>query len=138
MQFRKCTTLLLAVLILVSNVGLAFNAHFCDGKLASVSSVYAISEVSGIAAPSEKGCCGKSDADHKSCCKDKTVKLKSKSDNVIKSISFSISAPFIATPEIQPLLSPTQIAVKKQKLHYVGEINSPPLFKLYSQYIFYA
>lgn len=139
-MFRKCTSFLLAALILVSNVGLAFNVHFCEGQLASISSAYATAEIVDVpAAPAEKSCCAKPDADHKSCCKDKTVSLKDKSDNtIIKTISFGISAPFVAVHEVYSNFFVAEISAEKLVLQYFSSTHSPPLFKLYNQYIFYA
>ena len=37
MNLKKCTGLFLALLLLVSNIGFAFDVHYCGGKIASVS-----------------------------------------------------------------------------------------------------
>jgi hypothetical protein len=37
MNFKKQISIFLAILLLVSNVGLAFNVHYCGGEIASVS-----------------------------------------------------------------------------------------------------
>jgi len=133
--------LILALLLLVSNTGLAFSVHYCGGKIASVSSVYHTGKVCKMEQPVvEKPCCAKKIAEkHKKCCKDKVVNLKEKPDNgIVKVFSFQIEAPFVIPSwkpvTLQPALISTRIAVPE---HYC-EANSPPLFKLYSQYIFYA
>ena len=47
MIFKKHISLLIALLVLVSNSGLAFNVHYCEGKIASISSVFSDEEVCG-------------------------------------------------------------------------------------------
>jgi len=37
MSLKKCTGLFLAFLLLVSNIGFAFDVHYCGGKIASIS-----------------------------------------------------------------------------------------------------
>jgi|SRR5690606_7097214 len=140
MQVRKCTSLFLAFLLLVSNIGLAFNVHFCEGKIAAVSSVYNVDEVCEMpAAPAEKACCAEAKKDHESCCKDKTVDLQDKSDDkIVKTFSFSVLA---LAPELdwKPVQVYDEIPFAKESAsNYYCDGHSPPLFKLYSQYIFYA
>ncbi len=140
MAFKKCTSLFLAFLLLVSNIGLAFNVHYCEGEIASVRSIYSNEEVCEMPTlPSEKACCAEAAKDHKDCCKDKTVDLQDKSDDIIiKTFSFSAVA-------LSPVLSwklaydnyEPQLA-KETAVAYYFDAHSPPLFKLYSQYIFYA
>ena len=45
MIFKKQLSILIAFLVLVSNSGLAFNVHFCEGKIASITSVFSKEEV---------------------------------------------------------------------------------------------
>jgi len=44
MNFKKHINILLAMLILVSNVGLAFNVHYCEGKISGISFNYKVEE----------------------------------------------------------------------------------------------
>ena len=90
-------------------------------------------------APAEKACCAEAAKDHKSCCKDKTVDLQDKSDDVLVKI-FSVS-PGVLVPLQQwtPVQNPTAVpTVKEQVTSYYCDVHAPPLFKLYSQYTFYA
>lgn len=131
MNFRKSTCLFLAFLLLVSNIGFAFNVHYCGGKIASVS----LDINSPVA---EKSCCAKKEK-KATCCKDKVVQVENKSDNAtIKIFFFQLAIPaivqqfnVIAFPG-KPFLSSNQI------LGYNADANAPPLFKLYNQYILYA
>ena len=141
MNIKKCTSLFLALLLLVSNIGLAFNVHFCEGKIASISSVYNLGETSDASKKSttDKGCCSEKAKDHKQCCKDKVVDLEDKSaDTIIKTFSFQIDAPFLAE-DWKPFLFNEIVALKRaEKIVYYCDANAPPLFKLYNKYIFYA
>ncbi|MFY0483436.1 HYC_CC_PP family protein [Flavobacterium sp. PLA-1-15] len=140
MRIKKCTSLFLAFLLLVSNFGLAFNVHYCEGKIASISSVFNVEE--SCDAPkkvADKKCCAEKAKDHKQCCKDKVVDLEDKSsDTIIKTFSFQIDVPFIAE-NWKPLAFNEIVALKQaQNIVYYCDANAPPLFKLYNQYIFYA
>lgn len=141
MNIKKCTSLFLAVLLLVSNFGLAFNVHFCEGKIASISSVYNVEEACDAPEKivSEENCCATASKDHKQCCEDKVVDLDDKSpDTIIKTFSFQIDFPFLLE-DWKPLLFNEIVALKRaEKIVYYCDANAPPLFKLYNQYIFYA
>lgn len=131
MNFKKSTCLFLAFLLLVSNIGFAFNVHYCGGKIASVSF--------DITSPIiEKSCCGKSEK-KLSCCKDKVVQLEKKSDNAtFKIFFFQLAFPAL-NQEFKPniFLSVPNFR-NNQLISYFSDANAPPLFQLYHQYIFYA
>lgn len=140
MKFKKCTSLLLALLLLVSNMGLAFNVHFCEGRIASVSSIFTVEEVCEMKAqPAEKGCCAQKSKSHKDCCKDKLVDLQDDSQEVIiKTVTFQFDMTSVL-PEWKPFVFAKVTAVKKNEiLTYCCDANAPPLYKRYHQYIFYA
>ena len=135
MRFKKHISILLAFLILGSNVGLAFNVHYCGGEISSVSLNTTLPSVQ-----SEKGCCEKKVVSKKdSCCKDKKIVLKEKADDkIVKSFSFQFDYVFLV-PIYQPAVF-TALPSFKNNLSpaYYCDANAPPLFKLYNQYIFYA
>jgi hypothetical protein len=133
MLFKKQISLFLAVLLLVSNVGLAFNMHYCGGELASVSLNSPLPSLK-----SEKGCCEKVASEKDSCCKDKKVVFQKKTDNgVFKSFSFQMDCAFFI-PETHSFVFTAVENFKNNKtLSYYCDANAPPLFKLYSQYILY-
>ena len=83
MNFKKHISLLLAFFLLVSNSGLAINVHFCEGKIAAVTSVFSKEEICKLPVEEEKSCCAKPDPQHKKCCSDKEVNLKNKTFNLI-------------------------------------------------------
>ena len=82
MQFKKHIILLLAILVLVSNSGLAFNVHFCEDKIASITTVFSKEEVC-VTPEKEDTCCAKLEKTHKKCCSDKEVNLKNKTEKVV-------------------------------------------------------
>lgn len=139
MNFKKCTSLFLAFLLLVSNAGLAFNVHYCGGEIASISSVFLKEEACEMPVV-EKPCCVKAVADTQTdCCSDKVVNFKAKSnDVVIKAFSFQVDMALPVSDHPLPKFNPVSIAIIEQKTTYYCEAHAPPLFKLYSQYIFYA
>ena len=134
MNCKKYIGLFLALLILVSNVGLAFTMHYCGGKVASVS-VQTLANTTD----SEKGCCAKKAITKDSCCKNKTVHFQKKSDNAtLKAFSFDTYIAYLV-PENKGEVATLQAAfINKPIATYYCDANAPPLFKLYHRYIFYA
>lgn len=131
MKFHKQICLFLAFFVLVSNAGFALNVHYCDDQIASVSF--------NTASPTviEEDCCGVVEKiSH--CCKDRIVVLQKKSDQaVVKSFSFEWQELIFPEP-IFSVFSIAAIPSQKNKVAaYYCDSNAPPLFKLYSQYIFY-
>lgn len=132
MNLKKCTGLFLAFLLLVSNIGFAFDVHYCGGKIASVSL-----NTTASASP-EKKCCGVSEK-KSSCCKDKVVHFEKKSDNATFKIFFFQIAFLAGIQQFKPITSPAISNFKRnQIISYYSDANAPPLFKLYNQYIFYS
>lgn len=134
MKFKKHISIFLAVLLLVSNVGLAFNVHYCGGEVASVSLNSTLSSLQ-----TEKDCCEKKVVSEKnSCCKDKKIVFQKKTDNgIVKSFSFQLDTVFIA-PEFHPIVFEAIPNFKRNiSLAYSCDAYAPPLFKLYSQYLLY-
>lgn len=128
MNFKKCTSLILVFLLLVSNIGLAFNVHYCGDEIASVTFTQH---------NPEKNCCGI--AEKKSnCCSDKVVHIQKKSDNVlVKCFAFQMQD-FIPSADWKPMVSLAVVPFKSNTItSYFCDAHAPPLFKLYSQYIFY-
>ena len=132
MNLKKCTGLFLAFLLLVSNIGFAFDVHYCGGEIASVSLKTTAEPVV------EKKCCGSKEKKN-SCCKDKVVHFEKKSDDAtIKFFFFQFAFPAV-TQDYKPLVFLELPSFKKKEvLSYYADANAPPLFKLYHQYIFYS
>ncbi|OXA79883.1 hypothetical protein SAMN05444397_106103 [Flavobacterium aquidurense] len=132
MNIKKCAVLFLAFLLLVSNIGFAFDVHYCGGEIASVSLN------TSVAATPEKSCCGSTEK-KSSCCKDKVVHIEKKSDDAtFKIFFFQIAFPAVIQ-EYKPIAFLSVPNFKSNQItSYYSDANAPPLFKLYNQYIFYS
>ena len=139
MQIRKHISLFLAFFVLVSNSGLAFNVHYCEGKIASISSVFSKEEVCEMPVKETKSCCAKEQTTHKKCCSDKEVKLESKTEKVvIKTISFDLDSVFVIQEfnSFNFVFSPKTVTT--QNVTYYCDDNAPPLYKLYCQFTLFG
>ena len=133
MIFKKHISILLIVFLLVSNLGMAFNVHYCDDEIASITINAAPASAKVI-----DECCGV--VEKKSgCCDDKVIKAEIKSDQIIvKTLSFD--ADFITvTSYWKPQFFTSDYNFKQTANDtYYCDANAPPLYLLYSQYTFYA
>lgn len=130
---KKLTSVILIVFILFSNLGLAFNVHFCHDKIASVSFDFSTPE-----GDDSNCCCIKKDV-KKKCCSETTIKTDKKSDNfLLKSFSLDFEQ-FVAVEQFNFNFKEQIFSIESQKLiENYSESNSPPLYKLYCQLVFYA
>ncbi|WP_396178046.1 HYC_CC_PP family protein [Flavobacterium sp.] len=139
MKVRKRVSLFLAIMLLFSNFGLAFNIHFCGDKIASVSS--ALSTIKTAEFSTTDCCCVKDNQDKKSCCKDKVVDFKKDTKElVVKNTVFQLDSTFaVLVPSEIILAKALGVTTLKSTIPaYYCISNAPPLFKLYNQYLFYA
>lgn len=139
MRLKKHICYFLTFFLLVSNSGLAFNVHFCKGKISSVSSIFSKEEICNMPVKSNKACCAKLQKTHKKCCSDKEVNLKDNPEKIIvKTISFDLQYLFFI-PYWQTVFLPVIVSISYfQENIYSCDANAPPLYLLYSQYTFYA
>lgn len=130
---KKITAILITAVVLFSNLGLAFNVHYCHDKIASVSIDYSIEDED-----TSSCCCVKKDV-QKKCCSDTTIKAEKKSDNfVVKHVGCDLLQ-YIITQQVDFNFQNQLISIKKQNLiENYSEANSPPLYKLYCQFVLYA
>ena len=147
MNFKKQISIIIAILVLVSNSGLAFNVHFCEGKIASLTSVFSKEEVCDMSMSElakqipiqpEKTCCAKEETSHKNCCSDKEVNLKNNTEKVTIKVSFDSEIAFTFQEIKHLVLRQIQIINPTEKVDYYCDANAPPLYLLYRQYTFYA
>ncbi len=133
MKFKKQLCILLTFSLLVSNLGLAYNVHYCEDKVASVSFQYTTDT-----STAEMGCCGEVEKEAK-CCKNKIIKSEVKSDQIMVK-SFSIDTEYIplVTNWDSFYLISTPFSKPTDSLTYYCDAHAPPLYLLYSQYTFYA
>lgn len=135
MQFRKSTSILLAIFILFSNLGLAFNVHYCEDKIASVSLNTIVSEP---CLEDVKSCCAMQSS-HEECCSNKVIKAEKKHDD-FWSKSFKLDFQQIFLFE-KPLFLAKENLVsfsKSESPSFYCNSNAPPFYKLYCQLVFYA
>lgn len=130
---NKITGFILSFFILISNLGLAVNIHYCHDKVASISLDYST--------PSDDDsncCCIKKDV-KKKCCSETTIKAEKKSDNfVVKSLSLDLHQ-FVPAEQFDFNFQSQLVSINNKKLiENYSESNSPPLYKLYCQLVFYA
>jgi hypothetical protein len=139
MKFRSYISMLLSIFILASNIGLALNVHYCHGKVSDVSFAYRTDSCAKIHTEKKQTCCATKAESHKKCCKDDVVKLQDKSDNIIVNSIQLDFAPMAELTVWTPSAFQVEIqAIKSDSPSFYCESHAPPLYKLYSQYIFYA
>ncbi|RXR20542.1 hypothetical protein EQG63_01005 [Flavobacterium amnicola] len=141
MTFKKHINVLLAILILVSNVGLAFNVHYCEGKISGISFNYKVEEPCVDEKPTKITSCCAVENSHDSCCSNDKVEIKkTTSENVlVKSFQLDLAS-YLLVQEcrfFQAILL-QEVILPSENPSFYCESNAPPLYKLYSQYIFYA
>ena len=133
MKFRKHISVIIAFFLLVSNVGLAFNVHYCGDEIASVSLKTSVSSHDY-----EKDCCGVVEK-KSNCCNDRIVQFQKKIDHSVLKAFSSDSVFTFTVEEWHPvILTPVSNFKSNQATSYYCDANAPPFFKLYHQYIFYA
>lgn len=141
MKFEKQISLFLAFCLLFSNLGFAIDVHYCGGEIASVKPVFWIAFESKNTV--EESCCPPQAAtilkEKDSCCKNKVVSFQKKFENVtVNSISFQPDFNFLLE-EWHPIIYSKFLNFGSNKItSFYCDVNAPPLFKLYQQYIFYA
>lgn len=136
MHLKKITSLFLAVFILFSSLGLAFNVHYCHDEIDSISLNFKAEEP---CEESEASCCS-AEENHKKCCSEKTIKVDKKTDNVlVQSLHFELPVFVVSTHTLKFDLDQAIISIKRSHLiENYCESNSPPFYKLYCQLVFYA
>ncbi len=135
MIFRKHISILLTLFLLVSNLGLAFNVHYCDDKIASitVSTIPALPKAEVL-----DECCGMVEKDSK-CCNDKVIKAEIKSDQVlVKTFSFDSNFIVVTYHWTPQFFAPGNNFEQRDIPTYYCDAHAPPLYLLYSRYTFYA
>ena len=138
MKPAKHISIIVTLLILFSNIGLALNVHYCHNVVSGVSLTYKVSHCEKMAMP--KSCCGMAAKADKKCCKSQVVKLQDKTDQVLASQLVLNLDVFYPVPNWSPskiAYSAASFAVKENPSFYCDS-HAPPLFKLYCQYILYA
>lgn len=132
MILKKHISILLTFFLLVSNLGLAFNIHYCDDKIESISL-----KISTCSQGEVDECCGIVEKDSQ-CCKDKIIKSEIKSDQIIaKTVTFDTNftlADYYSKAEVTVLNYNSKIGGNDT---YFCDANARPMYLMYSQYTFY-
>lgn len=133
MVFKKHVSIVLTIFLLVSNLGLAFNVHYCDDAIESITLNAAPSSAATI-----DECCGIIEKESQ-CCNDKVIKAELKSDQIIVKV-LSFDAIFIAVTDCwKPQAFSQKTTFKKRDAAtYYCDAHAPPFYLLYSQQTFYA
>ena len=135
MIFKKHISIFLTFFLLVSNLGLAFNVHYCEDKIESITlSTLPVS----LKKEAIDECCGIVEKES-SCCNDKIIKAEIKVDQIIvKTATFNPD--FVpVTNYWKPLVFTSNLNFKKRDNYtYYCNANASPLYLLYSQYTFYC
>jgi hypothetical protein len=133
MNIKKQVSIILAVFLLVSNLGLALNVHYCDNEITSLT-LNSASNSQQI----EKDCCGKVERESK-CCKNKIIKSVEKLDQLVVKIASVDSNYNLSFNEWKPVVFEKKCNFKPREIPtYYCDAHGPPLYLLYSQYTFYA
>lgn len=138
MRFQKLLSGTLALLILVAQMGIALHVHFCAGEVASVETVVGITE---LTQELEQSCCGKTEVAPKKmgCCKDKQLTFKDTTAKVlVKTMVPDFQAVVFDNPLFFIQFEHNQPSLHAQVLDYYCDAHGPPLYQLYSQFVFYA
>lgn len=139
MPFKKHISLFIALILLVSNSGLAFNVHFCEGKISSISSVFSKEEVCDMLSEKEESCCAKPDLTHKKCCSDKKVNLKNKTEKIVlKNASVDIESVVFLNDWKPIAFNATLVNSRIYKAAYYCNLHAPPLYQLYCQFTLFG
>lgn len=129
---------MMAFYLLISSSGLALHVHYCGDTIATVSTVYNTEEPCGMDSQlEEKACCAISSDTHDGCCSDETIQADL--DNVvIKQLHFDLDYVSVLPVLAFTYFTPSEESIDNQILDYYCDSNAPPLYQLYSQYVFYA
>lgn len=135
MSIRKTIAFFLAFFILMPNLGLALNVHYCHDEIASISIKNELVELFN---PIDISCCSSSENCGK-CCSNEVVELEKNKEIFVQDFSVFKVFPVVLTNVLPLNFNLNFIGkVKKQVIENHCEANAPPLYKLYCQYIFYA
>lgn len=135
MQFKKSTSILIAFVILFSNLGLALNVHYCKDKIAGISFTTQIEE---ICKADVKSCCVAENPQNK-CCSNKIIKAEKQNDELLSS-HFNVKFQPFYFEAFRPysFLEKSVFSSKNELISFYCDSNAPPFYKLYCQLVLYA
>ena len=134
MLIRKSTSLLVSFLVLFSNLGLAFNVHYCHNEVSSIFVDYQFRET---CVEQQISCCTATKS-HSDCCSNKIVKVEKKSDKtLVTSFQIQLDCPVLIKSNTLSFLQ-TEMLLENKLSYFYCDSNAPPFYKLYCQLVFYA
>ena len=138
MKFRKHIAVILALFILMMDSSFGLVYHYCHDQIAYVA--FKFQEQNLVDSANEDSCClGKDFTDEENgCCKNEEIKIEKKD---IFQLAKNFDFQFVGiAPAFQVFHFETkqEFISLKQTLDYYVESNAPPIYKLNSQFIFYA
>lgn len=133
MIFKKHFGILIAFFILLSQTGLAFSVHFCNSNIASITLHSAATTYQNA-----ENCCAEVAKESK-CCHNKIIKSVEKSDSIfVKIVHFAPECAAIFHNWLPVILKSNIVYSTASTSTYYCDLNAPPIFKLYCQYVLYA
>jgi hypothetical protein len=142
MFFRKSMSVFLASMLLFLNLGLGVIAHYCKGELAEISGLYSLVEDScemQADLSEKKSCCAEETLIPDSCCKNEVISFEENQPKITEFVSFDFFSPAVITAYVWQNFKLESVSIQeKNKPEYAFESNAPPLYKLYTQYVFYG
>lgn len=135
LQLQKNIAIVFTCYYLMICVGLTLTVHFCSGMLAGVSAITK-TEVVEVA---PEACCVAKAKTNKDCCNDAIIDLSEVKEDSLASVFDVFDGVVAILPKhpivvFKPLVFTNKIALP----NYTFQSNAPPLYKLYSTYIYYA
>lgn len=134
MQIKKNISIIIAFIVLNSNLGLAFNLHYCHEQLASISLL--VNQINTDNSQDDSCCVVEIEED--TCCSETTLHVSKKVDNLAFDVQKYQIASVGLTSTILEIPVYFQIYQKIIFASFYSEANAPPYYKLYCQYLFYA
>lgn len=132
----------LASMLLFLNLGLGVIAHYCKGELAEISGLYSLVEDScemQADLSEKKSCCAEETLIPDSCCKNEVISFEENQPKITEFVSFDFFSPAVITAYVWQNFKLESVSIQeKNKPEYAFESNAPPLYKLYTQYVFYG
>lgn len=138
MNFKKHISIFLALFILLVNSSASLVLHYCHDQIAYVALVYQENKL--VDSASEDSCCASDSVeDDGGCCSNEEIKVEKKVDySLLKDFQFHFTAVTFPSYQEKNFDFKTNNYSKQENVGFYCDSHAPPLYKLYSQYVFYA
>lgn len=139
MNFKKHISFFLALFVLFVNSSASLVLHYCQDQIAYVSLAFQDKSLSDLS--EEHSCCAalKKVDEKKECCSNQEIKIEKKVDySLLKDFQFHFTAVTFPVYQEKKFDFKTNNYSKRENVSFYCDSHAPPLYKLYSQYVFYA